>query len=127
MDVATFRTDFPEFASPDTYPDATISRYLTLSAQFLNTRLWGELLDYGTELFIAFHLTRWRKRQVASMIPGGTPGAVDGLATSKSVDRASIAKDVTLVTYKDAGFWNENAYGVEFYGLSINIGRAIQL
>lgn len=127
MDVATFRTDFPEFASTDTYPDATVTRYLTLSAQFLNTCLWGALLDYGTELFIAFHLARWRKRQVAASIPGGSPGAIDGLTTAKSVDRASISKDVTPVTYPDAGFWNENAYGVEFYGLSINIGRAMQL
>jgi hypothetical protein len=32
MDIATFRADFPEFASVPLYPDAQVTYWLTLAA-----------------------------------------------------------------------------------------------
>lgn len=125
MDLATFRTDFPEFADSATYPDATVTFYLTLAQKMLTTPNWdSQVIDYGQALFIAHHLAIATKDGQASSA-GAVPGKVEGVQSSKSVDRVSISYDTNAVTLTDAGFWNMTSYGIRFYQLARMVGAGM--
>jgi hypothetical protein len=121
MDAATFRTDFPEFADTTLYPDSRVNFYLGLGAKLLPACRWGDLLDFGLELYTAHYLVIATRNQDAAAA-GGVPGAVTGVATSKAVDKVSVSYDTTSVLNADAGFWNMTTYGVEFYQLMMTVG-----
>lgn len=124
MDAATFKTIFPEFASA---ADATIAFWITAAQGLLNEERWSSSLDMGIALFTAHHLVIGsRDAEVATA--GGSPGAVPGVVTSKSVDKVSVSYDGSLGTYEGAGFWNQTNYGVRFYQMARLVGAGgIQL
>lgn len=114
MDVPTFRAQFPEFASATTYPDAQVTFWLGIAANRVDPCAWGALADFGTALFTAHNLVIAARRAKASAI-GGQPGATQGVQTSKSVDKVSVAYDAGSTTVDGAGNWNATDYGVQFW------------
>lgn len=118
MDTATFKTIFPEFSAT---ADPTITFFITVGEGLLNAERWDDQLDYGLALFTAHHVAIANKDYTAS-VAGAAPGAVQGVVTSKSVDKVSVSYDGTLGSYEGAGFWNQTNYGVRFYQLARMVG-----
>ena len=119
--AASFRVDFPEFASTGTYPDATVNFWLGLSGKMLDANRWGDLLDYGTELFVAHNLTLAVRDQKASAF-GGVPGAGHGVLASKTIDKVSMSYDTALAGVEGAGNWNLTTYGTRYIQLARMVG-----
>ncbi|QIE96400.1 DUF4054 domain-containing protein [Pantoea stewartii] len=110
-----FRNDFPEFANEARYPPASINFYLGQADSLLNQDVMGDQFVYLVELFTA-HYTELRGRALAAAAAGGGVNtAGGGVMTSKSVDKVSASYDVSGIIDADAGFWNNTAYGREFY------------
>lgn len=128
MGAATFRTDFPEFASTTDYPDAQVNFWIGLAGQLLNADRFADILPYATELYTAHHLAL-QKKNLLVVASGGVPGmAVSGPMSSKAVDKVSASYDTQAITYKDAGHWNATTYGLQFYNLILMFGAGgIQL
>lgn len=118
MDAATFKTIFPEFT---TTADATITFFITVGVGLLSEERWSDQLEYGLALFTAHHVAVANKDSAAAAA-GAEPGAVQGVVTSKSVDKVSVSYDGTLGSYEGAGFWNQTNYGVRFYQLARMVG-----
>jgi len=112
MDVAGFRSRYPEFSDTSEYPDVLIQMHLTAAGMLLLEEVWGEMLDMGHGLFVAHNMTIGRRNQQAASV-GGTPGEVTGPKTAKAVDKVSASYDTSAVTLADGGFWNATSYGVE--------------
>lgn len=121
MDAATFRQDYPEFGSTSDYPDAQVNLWLSMAAKMLNADRWGDILDLGLCLYTAHHLALGR-RDVIAAASGGIPGSIQGVLTSKSVDKVSAAYDASSITNPEAGFWNGTIYGVRLYNLARLMG-----
>lgn len=119
--AASFRADFPEFASTTTYPDAMVSVWLAAAGNLLDAARWGALLDLGTELFIAHNLVLGARDQKAAT-NGGTGGAASGVMSSKSVDKVSVSYDTGAGTIEGAGAWNLTTYGVRYLQLARLVG-----
>jgi uncharacterized protein DUF4054 len=111
--VASFRADFPAFADTTIYPDATVTLYLTVAGNLLNATRWGDMLDFGTELFIAHNLVldMQANAQAANSAP---PGVTTGAISAKSVDKVSISYDVSIAGIEGGDFWNLSTYGIRF-------------
>ncbi len=116
MDAPTFRTIFPEFLDTTAYPDASVTFWLGIAANFINVDRWGTLADLGTALFTAHYLSVGRQA-AKSGAAGGTPGAATGIATSKSVADVSVSYDAALASVKDGGHWNLTTYGTRYLEL----------
>jgi hypothetical protein len=126
IDVASFRTDFPEFGSVPAYPNAVISYYIALAGLMLSpTRFGGPgsatassppttIYDFATELFVAHHVAIEKQAMNASA-GGGVPGITTGPVTSKGVGPVSVSYASGDVISKDAGFWNQTMYGLRFW------------
>lgn len=122
--VETFRADFPEFGtSPGTgaFTDARITFWLSIAALMLNSCRWSDLLDHGTELFVAHHLTMDFNNQRAAAV-GGQIGQTSGPLASKSVDKVAASYSTGEVTLETAGHWNLTTYGLQFYQLMKMMG-----
>lgn len=118
---ASFRAAFPEFSDTIIYPDAQINFWLGLAASLLNPDAWQDMLDYGTQLYIAHHLVIGARDQQVSAA-GGNPGAVQGPIASKSVDKVSMAFDAQSVVMENGGFWNLTRYGIQFLTMARYVG-----
>ena len=115
---ASFRANFPEFASTADYLDATVSYWLGIGVRMLRPDRWVDLLDHGLELFTAHHIAIARQAFRAATA-GGTPGANAGVVTSKTVDKVSVSYDAGSTTLDaGAGHWNATTYGVQFLQLA---------
>lgn len=127
MDAATFRQDFPEFADVTKYPASAIDWWLSLAGKLLPADRWEDLLDMGTELYVAHHLTLAASDQSAAAA-GTAPGQIKGPQTAKAVDKVSVSYDTAAATLQDGGFFNLTTYGVRFLQLARMIGAGgIQL
>lgn len=117
----SFRIDFPAFASQTTYPDSAINFWLLVATKRLDATRWADMLDVGTELFVAHNLTidAQNARAVAA---GGIAGQASGIVASKSVDKVSVAYDTGAVTYEEAGFYNLSSFGTRFWELMMIVG-----
>jgi hypothetical protein len=118
---ATFRQTFPAFGDPGVYDDAALNFYIPLAYTFLNTPRWGSLLDYGASLWVAHHMVL-NARDNATVESGGLPGEVQGVKTSKSVDRGSISYDAVGVSILDGDYWNMTTFGIRFVRLARMMG-----
>lgn len=121
MTPATFRTDFPEFASNALYPDAQITFWLNLGVKLLPECRWQDLLDAGLELFTAHNLVLERQAQ-ASAATGAPPGVAAGMVSAKSVDKVSVNYDTASAMEADAGHWNTTTFGQRFIRLARMVG-----
>lgn len=120
--ASSFRGDFPEFTSTTVYPDTQINFWLGLSAKLLNADRWGDVLDYGSELFVAHNLVLGMLDQRASA-SGAIPGAVaSGIVSAKSVDKVSVSYDTATAAELDAGHWNLTTYGTRYIRLARLMG-----
>ncbi len=91
----------------------TVDLYLGIAANLLNAQRWGNMLDFGTELFVAHNLILDAQANAAAAA-GGIPGTMSGVVNSKSVDKVSISDDVAVGTIEGGDFWNLSTYGVRF-------------
>ena len=121
MDAATFRADFPEFADTTAYPNGQVNFWIAAASKLLNADRWADMLDLGAELFTAHHLTIGKRDQTAAAA-GGIPGQVQGIQTSKAVDKVSASYDASAIAYDNAGFWNATSYGMRFFQLARMVG-----
>lgn len=122
-----FRTDFPEFADTARYPDPSVNFYLGQADTLLNQDVHGDRFVYLAELFTA-HYTELRGRTLAAVAAGGVnSNGQTGVVSSKSVDKVSVSYDVSGVINPDAGFWNNTAYGREFWWWSMSGAGGRQL
>ncbi|WP_387467163.1 DUF4054 domain-containing protein [Photorhabdus sp. RM323S] len=115
--VDQFRTDFPEFSDKTHYPDTAIHFYLSQADKLLDQNVHGDQFVYLAELFTAHYVELKGKAIVGVSISGNVNTAAGGVATSKSVDKISVSYDVSGIINPDAGFWNNTAYGREFFWL----------
>lgn len=123
----SFRTDFPEFYDVNRFTDATFNFWLGIGTKLLSVTRWGDLLDYGLELFVAHNLAL--SLQSAQSSSGGlSPGIQSGAVASKAVDKVSISYDTSAGLIDDAGNYNLTTYGTRFFQLANLIGAGgIQL
>ncbi len=68
MDAPTFRTIFPEFLDTTAYPDASVTFWLGIAANFINVDRWGTLADLGTALFTAHYLSVGRQAAKSGLL-----------------------------------------------------------
>ncbi|MDE2403054.1 MAG: DUF4054 domain-containing protein [Burkholderiales bacterium] len=121
MNVITFRQQFAEFADVQKYPDAVVNFWLDVVTRMLNADRWSDLFDIGLALALAHHLVLATKNE-ASSLAGKSPGATQGVVTSKSVDTVSVNYDVSQVMHEGGGFWNLTSYGIQFLGMARMVG-----
>jgi len=119
--AASFRVNYPEFASTTVFPDAGVNYWLTVAALLLNVDRWYDALDLGTELFIAHHLVLEAQAAKTAAV-GGVPGVGSGLVASKGVDKVNISYDTTSSIEEGAGHWNLTIYGTRFISLARMFG-----
>lgn len=127
-----FRQQFSAFKDPAVYNDTRLNTLATLAVSLMDACRWGDILDFGTMLFVAHHLVL-DDRDILAAAAGGSPGEVKGPPTSKTVDKVSASYDATAVTITDANFWNMTVYGIRFYyylrlvgagGVQIGVGHS---
>jgi hypothetical protein len=119
--AASFVTDYPEFSDPTKYPTSAINYWLNLSVLLFNAPRWFDLLDVGTELFIAHNLALEVRAQ-ADAANGAPPGMITGVINSKSVDKVSIGYDTAGGIEAGAGHWNLTIYGTRLIKLTKMVG-----
>lgn len=124
---AQFRATYPEFADPTRFGASTIGMQIAFAGLRLNVDRWADMLDMGTGLFVAHHMAL-ADRARATAAAGGAPGIVNGVVSSKTVDKVSVSYDVATVSLLDAGHWGMTVYGIQFLQLSRMVGAGgIQL
>lgn len=111
-----FRADFPEFADAAAYPDSGITFWLTVASKLLNPLRWQDMLETGTELFVAHNLVLERQAQ-KSATAGAPPGVSTGPIATKTVGPVTQAYDTTAGIEEGAGHWNLTVYGTRFIWL----------
>jgi hypothetical protein len=121
MDEPTFRADYPEFADTTAYPSSAIAYWLALAGKLLNACRWADLIDTGTELFIAHNLVLERDAQKTAGV-GGTPGKTQGPLASKSIDKVSASYDTSSGLDPADTHWNLTIYGTRFIRLVRMVG-----
>lgn len=108
MNVAAFRSHFPEFADDTIYPDGIVEFWSSIGEQRLNSTRWGGLYSVGVELFTA-HNIALQVRDIA-----GNPGQANVLKSSKSAGDVSVGIDTAATSVEGAGHWNLTTYGTRF-------------
>ena len=116
MDAATFRSDFPAFASTTKYPDAQVNFWLNMALIWFDPVLWDNMLNYATELFVAHNLAQQGSDNAIAAF-GGAPGLTQGVLSSKSVAQGAMGFDTGATTVPGAGNWNATSFGVRLYEL----------
>lgn len=119
MTIATFRSDFPAFASTVTYPDAMIMFWSGIAEAQVALDRWGDIRTQAVELYTAHHLI---------IAADGNIGKQTGIQSSKAVGDVSVGYDTQLSGELNAGHWNLTTYGKMFIRLARMYGAGcIQL
>lgn len=127
MDIAQFRTNFPEFTDTGRYPDALITFWSTIAESQVNVCVWKLAAPFGVQLYTAHEITLAAQNQSVAA-NGGVPGAASGPTQSKAVGGVNVSYDTQQAAEKDAGWWNLTSYGKQFIRLSRMYGAGgIQL
>jgi len=119
--AATFRVNFPAFASTTTFPDSEIDFWISLGVLLHDAGRWGNLLDFGIQLFVAHNLSLEASGATASA-GGQAPGQVQGPLTSATVDKVSYSRDPGAAMDPANGHWNLTTYGLRWVRLMRMIG-----
>lgn len=134
IDAATFRVNFPEFASVTTFPDTAVNFWIAVAAIMLPVQTWGAgsvaaasppttPLDIGSSLFVAHNLILEAKG-VKAAAGGGIPGSgAGGPVSSESVGGVSRSYDTSAGLMLDAGPWNLTVYGTRFLFMARLMGK----
>ena len=107
IDIATFRTRFPEFASDTEYPDAQVQLRLDDAVLFLCEDKWGKWYELGVMHLAAHMLKVWTDASDS----GGANTL--GPITSETTDRVSYTLGVNSVD-ADEAFLASTPYGMEY-------------
>lgn len=113
------RTDlvaaFPEFTSPESFPDGQVDFWIQQAGLQLNANRLGTKLDYATMLFVAHNLVL----SASAAQTAGAGGALTsgGILTSKSVGSVSAGYDFGSVSVSGAENYNSTTYGQRLWRL----------
>jgi len=116
MDIALFRTDFPEFADGARFPNSTINFWSGLGEQLISEDRFGGMYTQAVELFTAHNIVL-AAGNVAASTAGGLPGGSSGPVSSKAVGSVSVSYDNSGVMLPSAGHWNQTTYGRQYIQL----------
>lgn len=115
LDIATFRTLFPEYANVTTYPDALITIKWGLALGYVSDRNCGRLRDdqreYAIYLVVA-HLLR-----MDAMIASGGGLGDGGVVQSATIDKVSVALVPPPVTSAWDWWLQQTPYGSQLLAL----------
>jgi hypothetical protein len=122
MDVAKFRTDFPEFADATRYTPAMLTFWSGMGEKLISSDKFGDLFTQAVELFTAHNavLAAGNKSATAS---GALPGQAGGVVASKAVGSVNVSYDTTAAMETNAGHWNQTTYGRQYIRLARLIGQ----
>lgn len=115
--AASLRANFTEFINTDVYPDADVNFWLATAALLINAGRWGNMLDMGTQLFVAHNLVLEAKAK-ATAANGAPPGVSDGPIAAKSIDKVSVNYASAEALEENAGHWNLTIFGTRFIKLA---------
>lgn len=124
MVLADFRSQFPEFASTATYPDAQVNFWASIAESFVNEDVWGANYTFGVKLYVAHEITL-ATQNVQSAANGAAPGGQGGVATAKAVGGVNVTYDANTTSEKDAGWWNLTNYGRQFIRIARMMGAGV--
>lgn len=116
MDIATFRTDFPEFADAARFPDPMITLWSKVGEAQISADRFGDVYTQAVELFTAHNITL-AAGNVAASATGGSPGGNGGPVSQKKVGQVSVTYDTQAAMLPSAGHWNLTNYGKQFVQL----------
>jgi hypothetical protein len=122
LDVAKFRTDFPEFADASRYTPAMLNFWAGIGEKVISTDRWGDLYNQGLELFTAHNIVLAAGNKAAAA-QGSMPGQSNGVLTSKKVGSVGVTYDNTSAMELDAGHWNQTTYGRQYIRLARLLGQ----
>lgn len=122
MDVAKFRTDFPEFADATRYTPTMLTFWSGMGEKLISSDKFGDLFTQAVELFTAHNavLAAGNKSATAS---GALPGQAGGVVASKAVGSVNVSYDTTAAMETNAGHWNQTTYGRQYIRLARLIGQ----
>ena len=122
MDVAKFRTDFPEFADASRYTPTMLTFWSGMGEKLISSDRFGDLYTQAVELFTAHNavLAAGNKSATAS---GALPGQAGGVVASKAVGSVNVSYDTTAAMETNAGHWNQTTYGRQYIRLARLIGQ----
>lgn len=122
LTIDQFRTDLPQFSDKTVYPDTSLQMWLDFGNLLLNPLRWGELLNYGLELFMAHNLSLQAYNTLKGGGSGGITGVTRGPIEYETVGPISLGYNTQAVVNKDAGWWNYTIYGQQFWWLAMMVG-----
>ena len=122
MDIALFRTDFPEFADSVRFPDSAITFWSGLGEQLISEDRFGDMRTQAVELFTAHNIVL-AAGNVAASAAGGLPGGSGGPVASKAVGSVNVSYDNASVMLPNAGHWNQTTYGRQYIQLVRLLGN----
>lgn len=122
MNVAQFRTDFPEFADAARYTPTMINFWSGIGEKVVSSDRWGELYNQALELFTAHNIViaAGNKGAAAS---GSMPGQANGVVMAKKVGSVGVNYDTASAMELNAGHWNQTTYGRQYIRLARLIGQ----
>jgi len=121
VNATTFVTNFPEFANATNYPVPQIDFWISIAGLQFDVGRWGNLYDYGVQLYVAHNLTLSQQATKAAS-RGQNPGAIEGPLTNASVDKVSYARNPALAVDPKNGELNLSTYGIRLVRLIRMIG-----
>jgi hypothetical protein len=122
MDIALFRTDFPEFADIAIFPSSALTFWSNLGEQLISADRFGGTFTQAVELFTAHNIVL-AAGNVSSAAAGGVPGQTGGTVSSKAVGSVSISYDTASAMETGSGHWNQTIYGRQYIRLARLIGQ----
>lgn len=122
MDIALFRTDFPEFADSVRFTDSTITFWSGLGEQLISADRFGVMHTQAVELFAAHNIVL-AAGNVAASSAGGLPGGSSGAVQSKAVGSVNVSYDTSGAMENNAGHWNQTTYGRQYIQLARLLGQ----
>ena len=122
MDVAQFRTDFPEFAGAVRFPNGTITFWSGLGEKLISQDRFGDMWVQAVELFTAHNIVLAASNKTASA-SGSVPGQAGGVVSAKKVGSVGVNYDTVSAMELDAGHWNQTTYGRQYIRLARLIGQ----
>lgn len=122
MNVAQFRTDFPEFADAARYTPTMINFWSGIGEKVISSDRWGELFNQGLELFTAHNIVLAAGNKGAAAA-GSIPGQAGGVVQHKQVGSVNVNYDTASAMELDAGHWNQTTYGRQYIRLARLIGQ----
>ncbi len=129
FDDGLFRTSFPEFADPQSYPKEMLTMYATIGEIRLQKSRFCKLWTYGVQLFVAHNVVLARQNQAAAAT-GGVPGQQGGIPNSATVGSLTVSYDATTTNDPAPGAqsYNLTSYGKLLWDLIMMVGSGpIQL